>query len=202
MYKIILTLLLPTILISCQESQKEMPKSDYDVRREKEKKLDTLNLKQAFNLTVKNNAILGWDSVANFTYRLQEMFENTNRPIAFLGEIEDIVKKDSLYLLKIVSSNFFKLFKTYNAEVLVSRANFETLEKTINIKKSTKGCFIFYVSGITSSSPILDSKVESSSETLEDATSYITYDFEETLIKIYGNLKDYIIDDQLPDEGE
>lgn len=69
-------------------------------------------------------------------------------------------------------------------------------------KKSSEGCFIFYVTRITSNSPILSSEVEPNSENVEDASSYITYDYEETLIKIYGKLTDYFIYDKLGKDEE
>jgi hypothetical protein len=56
---------------------------------------------------------------------------------------------------------------------------------------------------LTSSSPILSSGVEANGDNVEDATSYITYDYNETLIKIYGRLTDYFIYDKLEkDEDE
>jgi hypothetical protein len=192
MNKIILMFVLSFVFAYCGESEKEIPKSDYQIQKEKEKRFDTLNLIQAYNLARKNSAISDWDTAPGFTYQLQEKFENTSRLISFLGEIDDIVKKDSSFFLKIASSNF-QAFKTFSAEISISPQTLETLEESMNKKKSRKGCFILNVTRIISSSPILSSDVESTGETPEDAISYLTYDDDETLIKIYGNLKDFYI---------
>lgn len=57
-----LSALLILLLFSCSESKNEPPKTDYQIRMDKEKKLDTLNLHEAFQLTYKNKADLSWDT--------------------------------------------------------------------------------------------------------------------------------------------
>jgi hypothetical protein len=201
MIKALFITLLTYFFLSCSESKNDPPKTDYEIRMDKQKELDTLNLRQAFKLTNKNDADLSWDTASNFTYKLQETFENSGKPMSFIGRIKDITKKDSLYVLKIISDR--GLFKSYNAEILVDNLLLQKLTANMNQKKSREGCFILYVSRITSSSPILSSDVEPNGDNVEDATSYITYDYDETLIKIYGRLTDYFIYDKLgKDEDE
>lgn len=113
MTKIFKILLLILTITSCGESNKEPEKSKYEIRRENQKKLDTINLTKAENLSKTSDAIIGWDTTDHFTYSFQELFESDPRPVSFIGEIKDVIKKDSLYILKVMNTNSQSSKKNY-----------------------------------------------------------------------------------------
>ncbi len=73
---------------SCSESKKETPKSDYELKQDDKKDLDSLNQYEALRLSQKYSAINNWEEKASFTYKLQERLEDTI--ISFTGFISDI----------------------------------------------------------------------------------------------------------------
>ncbi len=199
MIKIFKLLTFILIVVACNQSKKESEKSHSETRWEKENKLDSLNHNEAIKLSKNNNAIIGWDTVDHFTYYLQELFNQKTRPISFIGKINDITKKDSFYILKISSSNSSN-YKTYDAEISVNTSMFDKLKTQLEPKEFTEGCFNFQVNNITSNNPILKSETESPTDNAEDVESYLTSDFEETLIKFHGKLIDYYLYPQPKDD--
>ena len=191
-----LFLLLPIFVVSCSNSKKEPEKSKYDIQKEQQANLDTLNLKEGEKISNSHNAIVGWDTAEKFTFYLQELFENSSRPISFIGEIKDIIKKDSNYILKVMNSNSLS-YKRFNAEISVAPSMFQELKSQLQLKTDYQGCFIFQVKKISSSQPILNSEIDSNGDNVEDASSYITFDFDETLIKFQGKLIAYYLYAQL-----
>jgi hypothetical protein len=201
-YSKLLIVLTFIIFNSCKPEKKEpTPKSDWEIYSEKKDVLDSLNLSEAEKLIELSNASAGWDTIGRYTYSLQETFENVQKPISFIGRIKDIIKKDSLYVLKIVKTNS-RYSENYIAEISVGRNMFNLLKSNLLAKKSDKGCFIFYVTKVKSSIPILHSEIESSGEFVEDASSYLTLDFDESIIKLEGNLLTYFIYNNLKEENE
>ena len=141
-------LFLCIIIFSCDQEKKEPEKSKYEIQEEKQNKLDTLNFNEAKKLYTVSNAIIGWDTIKRYTYELQELLENNARPISFNGQIRNIIKKDSLYILKVPSHSHGK---DYLAEISVSTDMFETLRNQLDKHGINKGCFIFQVTRVTSS---------------------------------------------------
>lgn len=85
-------------IVSCGQEKKEPSKEKWEVRYDKQKQLDNINLTDAEKLSKSSNANIGWNTTNNFTYSLQELFESDPRPVSFIGEIKDIIKKDSTSL--------------------------------------------------------------------------------------------------------
>lgn len=92
--------------------------------------------------------------------------------------------------------------KTFIAEISVSAAIFKELKSKLDPAETNEGCFIFQVTKISSNQPILKSEVESNGDNVKDASSYITLDFDETLIKFQGKLVTYFIYDRLKEDDE
>ncbi len=189
-------------IASCGQEKKEAPSKDkWEVRYDKQKQLDTLNLTDAEKLAKSSNANIGWDTTETFTYSLQESIESDQRPISFIGEIKDVIKKDSLYILKVVNTNS-QSSKNYIAEISVSATTFQAIKSKLDPKKNNEGCFIFQVTKVSSHLPILKSEVESNGENVEAATSYLTLDFDESLVKLQGKLVTYFLYDRLKKEDD
>lgn len=140
----------------------------------------------------KQNALVGWDTLDQFTYKLQETIENNSKVISFTGNIYDIIKKNSFYILKVTNSNPLA-FKIFNAEISVSLLLFQELKVQLDSKRSNEACFLLSVHKIISNTPILDSDVHSNGESDEDATSYLTLNSDQTLIVLRGSLINYYV---------
>ena len=173
---------LTVLLISCGDSKKESEKipekSSYEIRHDKQKLLDSLNKNEASKLTNNYNAIVGWDTVNHFTFYLQELFEKEKRPISFIGIIIDVIKKDTSYVLKVISSNM-----TFNAEISVTKELFNKLNPLLQEKEIIEGCFIFKVTNITSNNSILESEIDPNGDN--------------ALLKFHGKLIDFCLYDRL-----
>ena len=182
-------------LISCGEKKEaNKDKMRSDIRA----KLDIKNKQESILLSEKQNAITGWDTTERYTYQLQELFTSNSNPISYTGIINDIIKKDSTYTLKLYSSHYYSYYKKFIAEVELSYSMLqEILKKQLESKKSmNKGCFIFKVTKIEATSPKLTADIDFGSSSDEDpslfnrddASSYLTFDYDQTLIKLKGKL--------------
>lgn len=199
--KSLIPLLTLLVFVSCSNSDKKSEKSDFQIRWDKQEKLDTLNFNEAQKLSNLSNAIMGWDTTENFTYSLQELLNGEAKPISFIGAIKDIVKTDNTYLLKVVNTNS-KSSKNYIAEISVTANIFQSLKLKLDPKETNEGCFIFQVTKVSSHLPILSSEIESDGENVEDASSYLTLDFNERLVKLQGKLITYFLYDRLKEDNE
>lgn len=191
-------------LISCGE-KKGVKKDKYQIIRDKRNELKLKNKQQSIILSEKQNAIMGWDTVKQYTYQLQEQFSISTKPISFIGIINDIIKKDSAYRLKLFPAGDH-YYKTFIAEVELSSSLLKELNEQLTSNKgSVKGCFIFSVTKVESVSPKLTSDFDPGASndddpqlySLDDASSYITLDFDETLIRLKGKLIAFYIYEQM-----
>ena len=192
-YIIIIPLLITTFALwSCDNEKKKYSTDKWEVRRMKQKLLDSLNSNDAYTLAKQHNAIIGWDSTDNFTYVLQDVVEYDSRPISFIGHIKDIIRKDSLYVLKVVNTNYLAR-KNFIAEITVVASQFENIMHKISADEYNEGCFIFKAQKFSSYTPILASEIEPDGQNVDDASSYLTFDFNESLIKLEGTLINFFI---------
>ncbi len=194
----VLLVIVILIFTSCGHQKKE---DKWRIRSEKESQLDTLNILESQKLSKRLNSIIDWDTAEKFTYDLQELFENNSRPISFMGFVDDIIKRDSTYILKVENSNFpVNKYFYFIAEISVNFTVFQELKLKLDPTERNEGCFIFQVTKLSSQHPLLKSEIESNGQNVEDASSYVTYDFGETLIKFQGRLVDYFIYNRLKDD--
>jgi hypothetical protein len=188
--KNLLILCLFIILSSCE--QKEQKKEN--VRE----KISLSNEKAIKDFIYRNNAISGWDTLACYTYRYQEMFIDSARKISFEGNIRDIIKSDSNYFIKISYSElhniiYHQIYRNnhFLAEIMLTRGQFLSLKQKLKSKNSSRsGCFIFKVSKIVTLGPEIKTDLKGYSE---DVNIYLDFDFTENLILFKGTLVDCII---------
>ncbi len=188
------------IAVSCGQEKKEPPKEKSEVRYDKQKQLDTLNKNEAANLIGKLNAIQSKDNDLKFTFKIQEIIKNSNRPISVIGNITDIMEKNGIYI--------FKIFGTFSKkdclfEISVSSEMFHKIFSQLDLKYSLhKGCFIFKPTSIKSSSLLTIESEVSGGETIDDAESSLTYDFNDEILFFKGNLIDYYVYKKLPKDED
>jgi hypothetical protein len=185
--------------VSCDNSKKEPEKSKYEIRSEKQDKLDTLNLIEAQRLSQTNNSIIGWDTTENFTYSLQESFKSEAKPISFIGEIKDIIKKDSTYILKVMNTSS-QSSKNFIAEISVTANMFQSMKSKLDPNETNEGCFIFKPTSIRSSSLLkIDSEVstDEDAQTVDDAnanaSSELTYDSSNIIVFFKGDMINFYL---------
>jgi hypothetical protein len=185
--------------VSCDNSKKEPEKSKYEIRSEKQDKLDTLNLIEAQRLSQTTNSIIGWDTPENFTYSLQELFESGGKPVSFVGEIKDIIKKDSIYILKVMNTSS-KSSKNFMAEISVTANMFQAMKLKLDPNETNEGCFIFKPTSIRSSSLLkIDSEVstDEDAQTVDDAnanaSSELTYDSSNIIVFFKGDMINFYL---------
>ena len=203
--KSLLSFFLVLIMASCGESKEEVEKRNEKIKEDKQETLDSLNVYNRENIIKENNAIVGWDSTDNFTYTLQDLFASESRPVSFRGEIKDIIKKDSVYILKVYresSARSFRHSSNYIAEIIVNSNTFLTLKQKLDPDEYNTGCFIFNVTKVSSFNPVLSSEVEKNGENADDATSYLILDGDQTTIKLQGTLVAYYINQHVKNKNE
>lgn len=196
------TIILSAIILftSCGKSEQQVKEDKKQVVKQKTEQLKTANKKAISDINHKHNAVSGWDSLESFTYVLQEMFVDENKLMNFKGEIKDIIKSDSTYLLKVHHNSDWPYKMDYLALISMSR------EKLVEIKEILKsdnhsniGCFILKVSKIISSSPKIKPDLELEGE---DSYSYMDFDFDANLLIFKGDLVDFHINEILPKDNE
>jgi len=167
-------------------------KSTHQIKNEYKKELEVSNQTAINELNSKYNAVVGWDtlSIPEYTFQLQEKFINTGKAISFEGQIVDIIKSDSDYILKIYDKNS-NGDNNYIANISVTADQFSKLILLLHKNRIlNNGCFIFKVSKIYMVYPQIKPETESDEE---DAYSYLDYDFDETLTILRGSLIYYYI---------
>ena len=192
-------------LIACNEDKKDdvketIEKNKSESRTDKRNALDSLNKIAVDKLIENYKAVKDWDTAECFTYTLQEKFDKNSNPISFIGEINDITKKDSVYILKLTSTHT-SYFTNFTAQISVNPSVFEELKLHITrTKYRNEGCFIFKVNAINTYLPTLKSVVDKNGDNSEDATSSLSLDFDEKVLEFKGNLISYYLYKDLKDD--
>ncbi len=169
------TLLLTTLLLLACDNSEQKTKEEQKIAEQLEeahemKKADQLEDENEFEtdrIIKKHNAHNGWDSLIPFTFVLQEIFVEQNRPMTFEGQVVDIIKSDSTYTLKVtqkneikkmfgseyIENNLEKFNELYNSNYIalisVSKPIFNNIE--VKLKSNNYGlygCFIIDVKNI------------------------------------------------------
>jgi len=174
------------IFISCNKPKQ----TEYEIQHDKFEKLEALNLNESLKISKAANALLDWDTIKGFSYDLQDLL--LNKPISFTGELKDVLKTDSNFKLILYNKNPNSI-KNYIAEVLIDSGLFQSLNLNLDRKHENKGCFIFEVANVNSHFPILSSEIDPDGESVKDATSYLVFDYYESVTKIQGKLISYYI---------
>lgn len=192
-------------LIACNENKKDdaketIEKNKSENREEKKIGLDSLNKQSVDKLIENYKAVKDWDTTECFTYTLQEKFDNNSNPISFIGEINDVIKKDSIYILKLTSTHT-SWFTNFTAQISVKPSVFDELKLHITRNKyRNEGCFIFKVSNINTYLPTLKSHIDKNGDNADEATSSLSLDFDEKVLEFKGNLIDYYLYKELKED--
>jgi hypothetical protein len=204
-YKILYLFFLITFFSCSQKNKEPIPevKSEGQIKEEKIEQLDSINKKEAYDLTLKFNAISNEDSSFKFTYQLQEKVKENIKLISFIGNINDIIKKDSNFILKIYSE-FAQ--KGCIVEILVSPGILKKIQSQLDPKLSyAQGCFILKPTSIKSSSMFTidtDLHLYEDAETVDEANRHaeaeLIYDYDNILLFFKGSLVDFYIYKKLP----
>ena len=185
-------LLLVLLISSCTLKEKDKNSSSIEKEKttgisnneiENENVIDSTNQVKSKELSIKYNAIFGWDSIKLFTYSIQEIFKY-NSNISFQGRITDVEKKNDSFILNILGRNgenrvFFK--------AIINREQFELLKVKLNPRNTNKGCFVIKPTKVYTCSPILES------QTTTEGDSYLNYNFINKLIIVECRLIDYYL---------
>jgi hypothetical protein len=192
-------MLLVSLLSSCGKTEEDIKEEKQKAIEQKESELRSSNENNITKLVTKNHAVRDWDTLLPYTYVYQNMFIEENKPITFEGVIKDITKNGLNYVLK-VHSMHRRRHRNYDAEISVSAEHFQGIEKLLKSNgRIDKGCFIFKVSKIISVSPEIKSEIEWNGE---DSYSFLTYDFQETLLIFKGELLDFYLNQRIADASE
>jgi hypothetical protein len=147
----------------------------------------------------KSNANSSWDTTFTYAFELQEQFENTNTLMCFTGEISDIIKKDSSYVLKLshiyyhdVDNINTKSNAHINAYVHVTPQIKNEILSRINNHSAPSGAFNLRITKIESSTVGISPEVEG---TGDDAFPYIYFDDYSPLYIMEAELVNYQLDE-------
>lgn len=194
MKQLIFLMLLASLLSSCGKTEEDIKEEKQKAIGQKENELKSSNENNIAKLVTKNHAVCGWDTLQPYTHVYHKMFIEEHKLINFEGVIKDITKNGLTYLLKVHNMRR-RHHRNYDAEISISTEQFEELEKLLKSNgRNNRGCFIFKVSKIVSVSPEIKSEIEYDGE---DSYSYLTYDFDETLLIFKGDLSDFYLNQRI-----
>lgn len=97
MYRLVILILLMTVVVSCSENEDKEVHERTDARKAVEaKRADVVR-----KLAEKHSALSDWDKgVIHYTVQLQEALVDSDRPVLFIGLINDVFKKDNQYYIR------------------------------------------------------------------------------------------------------
>jgi hypothetical protein len=141
-----------------------------------------------------SNANSSWDTTFTYVFELQEQFENTNTLMSFEGDVDDIIKDDSTYVLKLnhITANEFGRSDYIIAYARITpQLKSEILSKIESNSLST-GAFNLKVSKIKPSSIGISAEIDGSGD---DAFPYLDFNYSSSLLIIEAELINYQLDE-------
>jgi hypothetical protein len=141
-----------------------------------------------------SNANSSWDTTFTYVFELQEQFENTNTLMSFEGDIDDIIKDDSTYVLKLnhITTNEFGRSDFIVAYARITpQLKSEILSKIESNSLST-GAFNLKVSKIRPSTIGISPEIDG---TGDNAFPYLEYSYSSSLLIIDAELINYQLDE-------
>ena len=172
-----ITILALTIFLSCNTEKKEIPKEKKQTSYEIQNQLDSINDISANSFARKYNAISGSDINLGFTYQIEDSIRSSGKPISIIGQISDIVRKDSNMIFTI--KGYFSEKKCIS-EIMVTSEQFNDFFKSIKPKNDyATYCFIIHLNKISSKS-LLTIKTEGEDQ--------LDYNFNKQILLASGKL--------------
>jgi hypothetical protein len=184
--------------VGCKPNTHTSQKEKWEIRQERQTNIDSLNQQESEKLSQTFDAVSGSDTTIKFTSQIQEAVSR-HRMISIIGRVNDITKTDTGYILKVQGTfgdhDFF-------ADLVVAAKQYGNLVSKPNFKAYTsKACFIVAPRSISSSSMLtIGSEVTNGST--EDASSQLTYDYNDVLIFIKGTTVNYYLYKELEDDAD
>lgn len=126
---------------------------EIEKREIENKKIENINKEAIQKLVENHKAILGWDTMFRYTSELQDFIKSSNRPVALIGRITDIVKKDSLYILEIAVNQRGSPLDAAISEIRIDSLRLQELKKHITDDFSKETAFVIQVKKIGKSRP-------------------------------------------------
>jgi hypothetical protein len=157
---------------------------EWEVEYKNGKILDSLNLIKGIKLAASYGALSDWPHY-QYTYQFQEAMKANNNIFAFEASINDIVKKDSTYLLHL-GLNYKGI-----AEIETIPRLFEKLDTLYRFEVTLTGYFIVRVTNISTIFPLLISRVNENDPDIDDSFNFD--DENKHYLKINGVLIDFIM---------
>lgn len=117
--------------------------------------------KEAQQISAKYSANFSWDSTQILSYKLQDEFIKSKERMTFKGTINDLIQKDSTYVLKV----FHKKTPVSFAMINLTEQQFKSIKEN---NRKDLGAFVINVNKISYSGL----SVEAESESDEDGTDY------------------------------
>lgn len=165
------------IFVSCNSEKKEIPKERKLTSYEIQNQLDSINDISANEFARKYNAISGLDIDLGFTYQIEDSIHSSGKPISIIGQISDIVRKDSNMIFTI--KGYFSEKKCIS-EILVTSEQFNDFFKITKPQNDyATYCFIINLNKISSKS-LLSIKAEGEDQ--------LDYNFNKQILLASGKL--------------
>lgn len=176
----ILFLFLTITIFSCGKSEQELKDEQEKTQREQR---DSLKVKyhkedeEAISaLNKKYQAAVGWDTLEEYSFHFQEKFIEQKQLVSFSGEIKDVIKIDSSFIITIVTSSYFE---EYVAKVQINSEMFNRMRTYLSNKSNTSDAtFILKINKVKS----LDLEIGSGSDSYGDENNMVDADNIETYV--------------------
>lgn len=163
------------------------------------KEVDKIDDSKTKSFIQSSNANSSWDTTFTYVYELQEQFENTNTLMCFTGEISDIIKKDSSYVLKLSHIYYHDVDDLnshsnahINAYVNITPEIKTEILSRINNHSARSGAFNLRISKIESSTVGISPEIEGKGD---DAFPYLYLDDYSPLYILEAELVNYQLDE-------
>jgi hypothetical protein len=137
-------------------------------------------------LVKKYNAVADWDSSDSYTSYFQKKFIEQKQLMLFQGRIYDIVKDDSVYIVKVMDE---RKDADHNFLALITFTS-EELNEKLTDNKSTEGVFVIGVYNVTSSNPSVKEDEASDGDDHSYTYTHLSDDADHMLTVFRGKMID------------
>ena len=137
-----ITILLSVIIIfSCGDSDEKLRVEKNNKERVEKENFDK---KQIKNIIKNYDAVYNWDTTNIYTYLFQENYIEKGRNLCFFGSIIDIIKEDSIYIIKVdIHLSYLSWFNDCIAHIKISKDDLSKLDNNLSaIKYFSNGFFV------------------------------------------------------------
>lgn len=157
------------------------------------------------------DALLLSGSLFKFTFQVQETFVQGDRLLCLEGQLLDIIKSDSSYVIKVRRSlwreegyyfyeDIYDIYLDYIIYIRIRPDTFLDLINRIGTRNHTpNGSFIVQIKRVVSVDPVISSDVEIEGYEGEDSYSYVYIDYRKRIVTLAGDLISYRLNEVMED---